>query len=131
MLYLNPDYYFIALHFLNERLAASSGVSALAHDVNNTTIRTYKMILVFISCDLRPKIGCGHVIKKEVPPAIFQRVYTPKAHPKPLNITTKEYYERILPTGCRILDIGSRVKHQEVISNIKYPISNIIPRRPN
>ena len=58
MLCLNLNHYFIALHFLNERVAASSGVSALAQDVNNTTIRTYKMILVFISCDLRPKIGC-------------------------------------------------------------------------
>ena len=62
MLYLNPDIYFIALHFLNERVAASSGVSALAHDVNNTTISTYRMILVFISYDLRSKIDRRPVI---------------------------------------------------------------------
>jgi hypothetical protein len=40
--------YFIARHFLKERLAASSGVSALAHDVNNTAISRYKINLDFI-----------------------------------------------------------------------------------
>ena len=38
----------MARHFLKLRVAASSGVNALAHEVNNTTINTYRITLVFI-----------------------------------------------------------------------------------
>ena len=49
----------MARHFLKLRRAASSGVNALAQDVNITTISTYRIIFVFIGLNFLKSINKG------------------------------------------------------------------------
>lgn len=47
----------MARHFLKLRVAASAGVYALAHEVNSTTISTYRIIFVFIDLNFLKSIN--------------------------------------------------------------------------
>jgi hypothetical protein len=48
--------YRIGLHFLNDRLAASLGVTARAQDANKTTSSRQKSNLGFMGCNLGIKV---------------------------------------------------------------------------